>query len=476
MLNASEDRDRNVIPRWRSFGAALAFDELSTSLPNGKPDHGQLRQQLDEWRKSTVPSVTQACDLLSVAFSCGLGNEATDVAEFILKQDASLGWAKIVATKITTPEATSREELLKQYPIWDIETLSTSIGDARRRLRQHPLNPVLWTNLALGYTTLGLTRKAHRAIITATSLAPSNRFVLRAASRFFLHIGDFERAHDILRRAPNVKADPWVLAAELANARVRRRTSGLVRNARSLASSQSFSPKHLSELNAALATLEAAAGSNRKARDYSIKALKTPTDNAVAQTTWLARNTGVPIPIPADIRLKSSEAIAWQARREHDWPMALAAAKAWQGEQPFSSRPAYLGGWVASISEDFFSAEQIWRIGHIGNPDEIMLANNLVFALAKQNKVEEAKGLLDRISISKASVSERVCLLATEGLVDFRCGNSAGGSRGYQQAIRLAEESELPRLAAIARVYLAIEEGLSKTCLLYTSPSPRDRG
>lgn len=459
MLNTSEDSDRNVIPRWRSFGAALTFDELSTRPPASNASHDQLLESVTEWRKRPRQSIAQACDLLSAAFANGLSDEVTDIAEFVSKQREPLGWAKVVASKVLAHKDT-RETVLNEYPVWDIQTLSSSIRDARRRLRDHPTNPVLWTNLALGYTTLGQTKKARRAIVTATSLSKTNRFILRAASRFFLHIGDYERAHDILRRAPIVKSDPWVLAAELASARVRHRTSGLIRSARSLVSSQEFSAKHLSELNAALATLEAAAGSSRKARDLSNSAMENPTENAVAQTAWLARNAGVPVRVPDVKRLKSSEAVAWQAHRDRDWEVALAAAKAWQEEQPFSSRPAYLGGWVAAFTDDFTTAEQVWRIGHIGNPDEVMMANNLVFALAKQNKIVEAKELLDRISQSKVTVAERICLLATDGLVKFRSRDVLGGIRGYERAIALAKEFNLPRLGAIARIYLAIEQSL----------------
>jgi hypothetical protein len=120
--------------------------------------------------------------------------------------------------------------------------------------------------------------------------------------------------------------------------------------------------------------------------------------------------------------------------------------------------------WVAgALLDDFYSAEQMWKIGHIGNSDEIMMANNLVFALAKQDKVKDAQALLKHIAFNRATIAEKICLIATAGLVTFRSGDSAGGALKYLTAIELAEKSRLLESAALARVYLAIEESRAKT-------------
>src|SRR5439155_22265534 len=96
-------------------------------------------------------------------------------------------------------------------------------GDHRSRIRvlrqrsiAEPRNAFVWVDLALLYTTLGLRDQAARAIRIALALAPEDRFVLRCASRFLVHIGDAERAHHILKRSEATPYDPWLMAAEFA--------------------------------------------------------------------------------------------------------------------------------------------------------------------------------------------------------------------------------------------------------------------
>ena len=51
--------------------------------------------------------------------------------------------------------------------------------------------------------------------MVALQLAPTNRHVLRSASRLFLHLDDSERAYDIIAQSDATVDDPWLIAAEL---------------------------------------------------------------------------------------------------------------------------------------------------------------------------------------------------------------------------------------------------------------------
>ena len=154
--------------------------------------------------------------------------------------------------------------------------------DVRRKLNAYPRNPILWTNLARLYTSLGVQDKATRAMRVALSLAPENRFILRAASRLCLHQGEPEEAHQILLRAPNLTADPWLLAAEIATASARGKTSRLVKTGRNLLESPRHSPFDLSELASALGTLEIMEGNRRAAHRLITVSLGKPTENSIA--------------------------------------------------------------------------------------------------------------------------------------------------------------------------------------------------
>jgi predicted Zn-dependent protease len=139
---------------------------------------------------------------------------------------------------------------IKNYSLPDFSKIREAIHQTRRRLSEYPNNPILWTNLSLYYTTNGQQDKAKHAILVALKLAPENRFVVRAASRLFLHQKDSERAHSVLLRTASIQFDPWILASEVAVAATRNRSSQFVKRARSMVESQDYRPFHLSELAA----------------------------------------------------------------------------------------------------------------------------------------------------------------------------------------------------------------------------------
>src|SRR4051812_36598271 len=86
----------------------------------------------------------------------------------------------------------------------------------RRRLQTSYENPIALIDLARHHLALGSEKSAERAVRAAVSLAPTNRFVLRSASRFFVHKGEPDRALGLLRREGRVKSDPWLLACDIA--------------------------------------------------------------------------------------------------------------------------------------------------------------------------------------------------------------------------------------------------------------------
>jgi len=349
---------------------------------------------------------------------------------------------------------------IQNYGDAPLQGIGKAIHECRKRLSEYSINPVLWTNLALLFTTIGQERKAERAMQVALSLAPENRFVVRAASRLFLHHGDPERAHSVLLRTAALRTDPWILAGEVAIADVRERSSQLLKRARTLVESQNWSPFHLSELTGALATMEASNGAIKKAKRLCALSLANPSENAVAQAAWLSRQAGINIQVSTAVKgRQSSEANAWQARADGKWTDALAAANRWQEEQPFSSRPAIFGGYVASTAlEDFPEAVRILRQGLLSNRDDATLYNNLAFALAKQGDVEGAREALGQGLTVKATPQQEICLTATRGLVEFRLGRPEQGRALYQRAINMANSDTLRQLRYVATIYHAIEE------------------
>src|SRR5437868_434116 len=123
----------------------------------------------------------------------------------------------------------------------------------------------------------------------AVGLAPTNRFVLRSASRLYIHVGRKGKAHHILERAESTKYDPWLLSAEIAAASAAERTSKLVRSGERMIEDESIPIFQKNELGSAIATLELAHGKIKRARNLFRDALTAPTENTVAQADWALR-------------------------------------------------------------------------------------------------------------------------------------------------------------------------------------------
>lgn len=460
MPEYNEDQDRQVVPRWRTLASAIDFGELLplATRPTGNFDEELLRDIRDDWARE--PGLSVAGDLLSAAISIGCTDAVRDAANFVLSHADAPPAARDLARRCASQDFTTNQAFRTSYGLSKPQQIDDAIRKARERLRENAINPLLWTNLALFFTTRGYQQKAARAMQVALSLARTDRFVLRAACRLFLHQGDLERAHVVLLQTPILRVDPWILAGEVALSAVRKRTSLLIKRARSMLDSQNYARFHLSELAGALATIEASDGNIKRAQRLCRSSLEVPAENAIAQAAWLGRKVGGTF---SDVKLPesahSSEASAWQASASGQWETALNEAKQWQAEQPFSSRPAIFGGHVASMAlEKFEEAERVLLLGLDSNRDDATLCNNLAFSQAKQGKLDDARRHLEHGQAVANNHRQQVCLTATEGLIAFRSGDIRRGHLLYRRAIQMASGESMKELRSIATIYLALEE------------------
>ncbi len=95
------------------------------------------------------------------------------------------------------------------------ETQNMVTSKVRGPIRANIYDALAWLDLAFYQTMENHVDKAKRSMLVAMQLAPENRFVLRCASRFFLHLNDPDHARDILIRSEGIKTDPWLMAAEI---------------------------------------------------------------------------------------------------------------------------------------------------------------------------------------------------------------------------------------------------------------------
>lgn len=450
-------KERNLVPRWRPFRVSAALGELASSaVPN------QLSKPVTDMEAlhtfNAEPTLQRAADALGLAFSLDNPAPLRPVVEFVESAKAN---------SLLTAAAAEVRRRLDQLPIGGEETWfrvndrNSAVGSIKEELRRVPRNPTKWVDLALAQTLLGQPSKAARSIMTALALAPFNRFVLRSAVRFFIHIEDPEAAQYALKNAKG-SPDPWILAAEIASDEAAGSAPSSMKEALFVLSSGNFSSWAISELACTVAHTEFNGGRDKRARKFLDQASPQPTENAAAQIAFESQRGGFSVrPIREPERRFEAEVL--EARWQRDWSAAMDSALKWQNDQPFAVEPATFLSYVAAVgAERYDIAEQAARTGRLANPQDATLANNLAFALANQDKHDEAKAVLATCPPPE-DARETAVYSATRGLVAFRGGLMEEGREGYNQAVQSCLDLGLPDKAALAASYWAREEVRAKT-------------
>jgi tetratricopeptide (TPR) repeat protein len=453
------DDERRVLPRWRDAATTGALGELDSAKVRASPvsaDPKFFQDKLDTWAAEV--DVAAASELAAAALILGREQEAVKAARFLLESPRTSEMGRRVAAAVVDR---ATDKAADPVSLYSEEPSNARIAQLRTSLREDPRNSLAWTDLALEYASIGVLSKAGDAIEMARRLAPSNRFVLRSAARFWIHASEPDRAHEILRRQAVSRIDPWLVATEISVAQVAGISPKFIREGRSLLNSEQIAPRHTSELASALATLELKAGGGRSARKLFAKSLLSPNDNSVAQATWAARLLpGLEVEQRALELPRTFEARAWKLYSDAMWGEVVAQCRNWLRDEPFSTKPAEIGSYVALVATgDFALGEQLAGLGLRANPDSPGLLNNMVVALVEQGRVTEGERILNSIR-PKATLDPALeaTLLATQGMVAFRKGDLARGRQLYRDAAALGAARKLTHVKLLAELHSLREE------------------
>ena len=460
MSTVLEDPNRRVVPRWRPWREAVSIGDVRPIGVKKAPQElnlDDLHQTRFDWEKNrTLPF---AADFLGAAFALTQGSIAKDAADFILTSKQPANKALRTLASLVVSE-TSGDPVMAEPVLLSKEASYNKIRTLRSALHNFPRNPLALMDLAREYVGLGQPWAAVKPVREALALAPGNRFVLRSASRFFLHQEDNEQAHDILRRAERTKKDPWLVSAEIAVASAAGRRSSLVKLGQQFIDSKNFPPFHISELASALGTLELEAGKFRLMKKLFRKALEKPTENSLAQAAWIARKVGdLEFELNVHDTPRSYEAGAWTNITNGHWEDSLADAELWLCDEPFSKRPTRFGSWVAlSTTADYVKAEQMARHGIKTHHDDFILLNNLAVSLAYQGKPNDALEWFKKMPQKTGEDLSTATYLATSGLLKFRLGAPDEGRKLYRMAVDDAKHKKGTGAVVSALLHFAREE------------------
>ncbi len=461
----SGDKDRSVVPRWRSPRATAAAGELDSSGSYSRAQLPSVKELLEKKQRDweNERTIGHAGDLVAGALVAQQPIDAAKAAAtFIVDkgQRSAAGVRRLAMAFLGDRVRPERDE--EQDNVADVSAARSRIRRLKTRLQSAPRNPFSWTELARAHSTLGQAQKAERAMEAALALNSTNRYVLRSAARLWVHLDEPDRAHKILLRSPATAEDPWLIAAELAVSNLVDTGPRHARVGSRMLSSRSHGRLQTSELASALATLALISGSHRNSRRLFRQSLVTPTDNSVAQAGWAARLDASITVDPSLLKLPLTyEARAFEARRKSDWQGVIDNCLEWAGDESFSSRPRALGSFVAAaILYDFDLCERLARDGLVGNPFDRTLRNNLAVALANQGQAKSARAEFSKIPRPHSDPMGEATLLATDGLIMFRSGDPETGRALYRASLDASIGEANPYWRASAAMHWWREEML----------------
>lgn len=451
-MNSSDtERERLVVPQWLPFKVAVAQPELlavpnDTSLVDIRPTERAFSEALS--RFEAEPSPFLAADLVGIALRLGRIDAAQRLAEYVLSRPVVGAVATQLAQRVLGKVAKVAA---------DARPVQAKIREAKIWVRRFPTDAIAWVEQARLYTIIGQKRPAERAIERALRLAPIDRFVVRAAIRFFVHRSNWERAHRVAGQAAKQTGDPWIVSQWISTGT---QLGKVPPRFKDYFSSALAAPKpfHFSELIEACATQEVLSGSEKKAKRAFQHAWVEPPKTVITHSQWVLREKLPQLASIASIDFsKSAEAMAWVNLMRMDLLGAIQSAREWALEEPFSSNAFLHGSFVDTLREEYAEAEMLAREGLRANPGHHGLINNLAFALAGQNKLDAAESVLEPVK-NVIAEDKDVALIATWGLVRMKKGDHTEGRKLYLRAVEKAKEQKDTALALRAVLNLLTAE------------------
>ena len=444
-------KERRVVPNWRYYENTLAAGELDGwKVPKLVRDPYSIEDYKELWQGHH--SLYRAGDLLSAAITNGRENDESvkDAANYILDQgnaptQTMLHSALRILGSENKEATSSKVEINRLRECTAVNDIYSFIHTIRMRLHLMPYNPFLYVDLSRAYLLLGQTGKAEDAMKKALHFGADNRFVARSAARFYLHMSDRERAHELIRAKGAVAVDPWLMAAEISINMLMGKTSSYIKKGRAIIDSGNCSPFGYTELASSIGTQELYAGSNRNSNKLFRKAMIAPNDNSLAQIQWV--NSFDPLKFDLNVQVNNDyEVRTFDAWIQGRYDEAAHEAVSWICDMPFSHKPINIGYTICSnFTHDFALASAILDVGLRTDESNPFLLNNKAYCAARDNQIEVAKETFEKlqaISCLDNSLSWKVCVPATEGLILYRDGKHKEGAVKYQEAITIAQQAD----------------------------------
>ncbi len=447
MATISDEKDRRVIPNWRSFVRTAKFGELNSTLSRStffELPSVSLDEYFSDWKE--FKTIAHAGDFLSAAISNNEfgSSKVIEVAEFIIAQpqiasSVLFDSANILLSNFETKKVDEKSHTSGLFEHSNgLSEIYAEIHKYKRMIERYPRNAILYVEIARLYISIGSYQQAIEKINIALFLSPYNRFVVRSAVRLFLHVGDLDRAFFILRKCNKV-SDPWLLASEISVSTILKKAQPSIKKGFEIIDSNNFHFRSTAELASSIATVEFLDGSFKKSRKLFEKSLRDPNDNSLAQVQWVNH---LKLNVDFDPKLLTNsnnqfEAKAWHEYQLKNYKESIKFSNEWSMDLPFARTPILFAFHISNTHlKDFELSEKILKKGLSANQNDPGLLNDLAYIYALNGKAKEAQEILGRVTnFDQINTDTKICLTATKGLVNFRLNNFAEGRSYYLKAI-----------------------------------------
>lgn len=467
MANFFKLKDRRVIPNFRSLQKTAQTGGLKSSLKDIQRNLVK-DPHIDSLKADWIAqkSLGVASEILSTGLLVDPDGELVKEASiYVLNANKASKSQKMLSRHILSKEIT--QVIPERTLDWFIEenhkrTIYKRIAKYKKQSIDFPRDALNYVELSRLYLILGQEEQAKKNILIALNLGGQNRYILRSAVRLFVHTKDFEIAQYFLRRYKYLKFDPQILSAEIALSTLRERFSPFIKHGQGLIDLNKFSASGLTELSAALGTVELIDGSLKKSRKYFETALLDPNDNSLAQVEWATNEAAIFNLNIFDYNevAHNYEALTIDSYYSDNWQGVIDSAEKWFIDAPFSTRPVRMASFVSLAYLDRQElAIKFCKAGLTTHPGNPRLINDLAYSLGLLNKTDEAINFINQIDIK--SVSDPVVknvLTATNGLIEFRKGNNEVGRALYLKSIEGLINLKKKELSKVATLNYIREE------------------
>lgn len=473
MAAINEEKERRVIPNWRSFVTTASLGELNAStLKNSYIPVLSIDSYIHDFKNN--PSVPFAADLLSAALVNGLTDDKNveGAARFLMnhKHEITTSQEELANRIINGPSASLN--VIEKITIKQLNDCISNkdyinrIRELKLHLNNFPYNSIAWVELSRCYSILGQERKAIQTMKYAVQLSPNNRFVIRSATRLFTHFGEFDLAQYVLRHCDMLRKDPWLLSAEVSVNTLKGKVSSLLKRGIEIIDSDNYSPFSTTELAASIATVHLLAGDRKKSKKMFTKSLISPNDNSIAQIEWVLNSKDKNLFDKSVINIETRhnyEAMAINNFYNNNLIEAMDNACQWFCDMPFSKRPVMMGSYIADLLNNKNLAIIFLEKGLISNSNDCQLLNNIAYYHALENNLDEAIKYIERIDNKLVDDIDGICITATKGLIKFREKDFEKGRELYLSAIESTAVLRNKELNYKAILNYAREEIMAKS-------------